>query len=70
MPANISRVSLLLCMASALAAVAQQPKLNQESLLIGRGDLLSIHIVETPELEQHPRVEDSGKIPPEWLPSP
>jgi polysaccharide export outer membrane protein len=63
MPTNLYRVGFLLCMASALTAVAQQSRVNQESLLIGRGDLLTIHIVDTPELEQHPRVEDSGKIP-------
>jgi polysaccharide biosynthesis/export protein len=44
-------------------AIAQQPEPARESLLIGRGDLLYVHIVDTPELEQHPRVEDSGKIP-------
>ena len=55
--------ALLFCIATALIAVAQQPTSTQESLLIGCGDLLSIRILDTPELEQHPRVEDSGKIP-------
>lgn len=35
----------------------------QESLLIGPGDLLHVQVLDTPELEQHPRVTDSGEIP-------
>lgn len=36
---------------------------TSESLLIGPGDTLHILILDTPELEQHPRVTDSGEIP-------
>jgi polysaccharide export outer membrane protein len=45
------------------AAVAVGPVFAQESLLIGPGDQLHIQVVDTPELEQHPRVTDSGEIP-------
>jgi polysaccharide biosynthesis/export protein len=34
-----------------------------ESLLIGPGDTLHVQVLDTPELEQHPRVTDSGEIP-------
>ena len=34
-----------------------------ESLLIGRGDRLFIHVADTPELDQHPSVTDAGGIP-------
>jgi len=34
-----------------------------ETLLIGPGDLLHIQVVDTPELEQHPRVTDAGEVP-------
>jgi polysaccharide export outer membrane protein len=36
---------------------------SSESLLIGPGDQLHIQVVDTPEMEQHPRVTDSGEIP-------
>jgi polysaccharide export outer membrane protein len=42
-----------------LPAFAQQ----QESLLIAPGDLLGVYVFDTPELEQHVRVNDSGKVP-------
>jgi polysaccharide export outer membrane protein len=41
-------------------AIAQAPK---ESLLIGPGDLLHFLVYDTPEMEQHARVTDSGNIP-------
>jgi len=34
-----------------------------ETLLIGPGDTLRIQVLDTPELEQHPRVTDAGEIP-------
>jgi polysaccharide export outer membrane protein len=34
-----------------------------ETLLIGPGDTLRVQVLDTPELEQHPRVTDSGDIP-------
>jgi polysaccharide export outer membrane protein len=36
---------------------------TSETLLIGPGDLLHIQVVDTPELEQHPRVTDGGEVP-------
>jgi polysaccharide export outer membrane protein len=36
---------------------------EKESLLIGRGDMLHIQVFDTPELEQHARVTDSGDVP-------
>ncbi len=35
----------------------------QESLLIGPGDQLHVQVLDTPEMDQHPRVTDSGEIP-------
>jgi polysaccharide export outer membrane protein len=36
---------------------------SQETLLIGPGDTLHVQVLDTPELEQHPRVTDGGEIP-------
>jgi polysaccharide export outer membrane protein len=52
-------ISLLLLVAS-IACVSASA---QESLLIGPGDQLHILVLDTPELEQHPRVTDAGQIP-------
>jgi polysaccharide export outer membrane protein len=49
----------VLLIASVVCATASA----QESLLIGPGDQLHILVLDTPELEQHPRVTDSGEIP-------
>src|SRR5271170_7391753 len=45
-----------------LSATIHLPAQN-ESLLIGRGDLLHLQVYDTPEMEQHARVTDSGSIP-------
>lgn len=34
-----------------------------ETLLIGPGDMLHVQVLDTPELDQHPRVTDGGSIP-------
>jgi polysaccharide export outer membrane protein len=34
-----------------------------ETLLIGPGDTLHVQVLDTPELEQHPRVTDAGEVP-------
>jgi polysaccharide export outer membrane protein len=52
-------ISLLLLVASITCVSAYA----QESLLIGPGDQLHILVLDTPELEQHPRVTDAGQIP-------
>jgi polysaccharide biosynthesis/export protein len=36
---------------------------SSESLLIGPGDQLHVQIVDTPEMDQHPRVTDDGEVP-------
>jgi len=36
---------------------------QKESLLIGPGDLIQIHVFDTPELDQAVRVTDAGTIP-------
>jgi polysaccharide export outer membrane protein len=36
---------------------------TSETLLIGSGDTLHVSVLDTPELDQHPRVTDSGDIP-------
>ncbi len=41
---------------------ARLPAQN-ESLLIGPGDLLHLQVYDTPEMEQHARVTDAGTIP-------
>ena len=47
----------LLC-AFAAPCVAQQ-----ESLLIGPGDLIQVNVMDTPEMEQQVRVTDDGNVP-------
>jgi polysaccharide export outer membrane protein len=54
------RIFCLFLMTISFSGVSAYP---QESLLIGPGDQLHIQILDTPELEQHPRVSDSGEIP-------
>ena len=54
---------LLLLFLSATTHLTAQ----NESLLIGRGDLLHLQVYDTPEMEQHARVTDSGSIPFSYL---
>jgi polysaccharide biosynthesis/export protein len=49
-----------------LSLDARLPAQN-ESLLIGPGDLLHIQVYDTPEMEQHARVMDGGTIPVSFL---
>lgn len=51
------------CFLFLIATVVCPYSHSQESLLIGPGDQLHIQVLDTPELEQHPRVTDSGEIP-------
>jgi polysaccharide biosynthesis/export protein len=64
----LSRTVLLLACAAVSAApcLAQNAK-STESLLIGPGDQLHLWVLDTPELEQRPRVSDSGDIPLEGI---
>jgi polysaccharide biosynthesis/export protein len=36
---------------------------QQESLLIGPGDLIQVNVMDTPEMEQQVRVTDDGRVP-------
>jgi len=57
---NLPRwVSLLLVL---LSVITRLPAQN-ESLLIGPGDLLHLQVYDTPEMEQRVRVTDAGTIP-------
>jgi polysaccharide export outer membrane protein len=46
-----------------LPPAAGAPTVQQESLLIGPGDVLHVQVVDAPEMEQHVRVTDNGMIP-------
>lgn len=48
--------SLMFCSLTALYG-------QQESLVIGSGDMLHIQVYDTPEMDQHARVDDAGNIP-------
>src|ERR1700723_1234596 len=54
---NLSK-SLLILFAISVSSPAQN-----ESLLIGPGDLLHLQVYDTPEMEQRARVTDAGNIP-------
>jgi polysaccharide biosynthesis/export protein len=57
---NALRLALTLVTAAALAGLCFG---QGESLLIGPGDALHIQVFDTPELDQHARVTDSGEVP-------
>jgi polysaccharide export outer membrane protein len=46
-----------------LGALASPCFAQQESLLIGPGDLIQINVMDTPEMEQQVRVTDDGNVP-------
>lgn len=60
-----SRWTMICCSVAFLLAMAVNGKAMaaSESLLIGPGDQLHIQVLDTPELEQSPRVTDAGEIP-------
>ena len=60
----VSCCSLAFCSASACIARLMAAS---ETLLIGPGDLLHIQVLDTPEMEQTPRVTDAGVIPVEGV---
>jgi polysaccharide biosynthesis/export protein len=55
----MKKVILVCLMCLPLAALAQ----SRESLRIGPGDQIHITVVDSPELDQHPRVTDAGEAP-------
>jgi polysaccharide biosynthesis/export protein len=57
---NLPRFCILLLLLCSLATSAPAQK---DSLLIGPGDLLHLLVYDTPEMEQHARVTDTGNIP-------
>jgi polysaccharide biosynthesis/export protein len=46
-----------------LGALASPCFAQQESLLIGPGDLIQVSVMDTPEMEQQVRVTDDGNVP-------
>jgi polysaccharide export outer membrane protein len=46
-----------------LPPATSAPSAQQESLLIGPGDVLHVQVLDAPEMEQHVRVTDNGMIP-------
>src|SRR5271156_1453593 len=57
------RTLLLVLVSIAFSGIATTLLAQNESLLIGRGDLLHIQVYDTPEMEQRARVTDAGNIP-------
>ena len=61
---TVSSLSLLALLGtSVLAQRASTP----ETLLIGPGDMVQVHVVDTPELDQQVRVTDTGTVPLAYL---
>lgn len=61
------RRSSFVATAIALAAIGAPCIAQQESLLIGPGDLIQIDVMDTPEMEQQVRVTDDGNVPLAYL---
>ena len=57
---NLNVLLVLVLAADLSATVAAQ---QSETLLIGPGDLVHIHVLDTPELDQAARVTDAGTMP-------
>jgi len=64
-PARLTQHTASLGLMSMLAAllICGVAYASSESLLIGPGDQLHVQIADTPEMDQHPRVTDSGEVP-------
>ena len=54
---------LATCLVFSALLTSELAAQSPESLLIGPGDLLHVQVFDTPELEQHVRVTDSGNLP-------
>ena len=46
-----------------LLSIGSSSAQSSESLLIGPGDLVHVQVFDTPELEEHARITDSGNLP-------
>jgi polysaccharide export outer membrane protein len=57
---TLERIRILLLL---LLGIAMSSQAQNESLLIGPGDLLHLQVYDTPEMEQRARVTDAGSIP-------
>jgi polysaccharide export outer membrane protein len=59
--------TLIYCAVSILLSLPLAPPTKSttadNSLLIGAGDVLHISVADAPEMEQHPRVTDTGEVP-------
>jgi polysaccharide export outer membrane protein len=55
----MKKVIFVCLMSLPLAALAQ----SGESLRIGPGDQIHVTVIDSPELDQHPRVTDAGEVP-------
>lgn len=60
---RIQSAGVLLLLACVFAGSGTSAFAQNETLLIGPGDLLHIQIYDTPEMEQRARVTDAGNIP-------
>lgn len=67
--ARVSRWIVRCCCLAFLLSLSLHSKMAaaSESLLIGPGDLLHIQVLDTPEMDQTPRVTDAGVIPVEGV---
>jgi polysaccharide export outer membrane protein len=52
-----------ICILFIMCLVGTASAATTESLLIGPGDRLFVHVIDTPEADQHPTVTDAGEIP-------
>jgi polysaccharide biosynthesis/export protein len=52
-----------ICILFVMCLVGTASAATTESLLIGPGDRLFVHVIDTPEADQHPTVTDAGEIP-------
>ncbi|HTF66680.1 MAG TPA: polysaccharide biosynthesis/export family protein, partial [Edaphobacter sp.] len=55
----MKKVIFVFLMSLPLAVLAQ----SGESLRIGAGDQIHVTVVDSPELDQRPRVTDAGEVP-------
>src|ERR1700739_3894849 len=55
----MKKIVFVCLMSLPLTVLAQQG----ESLRIGAGDQIHVSVIDSPELDQHPRVTDAGEVP-------
>jgi polysaccharide export outer membrane protein len=57
------RITCLAWIVLACSSIGAAFAVTPETLFIGFGDVVHVQILDTPELDQHPRVTDAGEIP-------